>query len=191
MDNHTNEHDLPMCGICHNDPPINGVKLECGHIFCYLCIKSASEITCTCAICRAEIGFEFNFQEHNLLGTIKVPSSRDGYYWFYEGYQGWWLFDPDTNNEIEETYRRGNRKLEKFIAGGPYTIDLIDMLQRRSDEPHSRARKICRATLNLDNILGMAGLKGKDFKDVLEMMRINESHNQQVPPVPQPRTSLR
>lgn len=170
-----------MCGICYNDPPINGVQLKCGHIFCYLCIKSASENSCTCALCRAEIGDEFNFQEHELLGTIKVPSSQDGHYWFYEGYRGWWMFDADTNREIEEVYRRGDTRLEKYIAGGVYIIDLASMNQRRQDDPGGRARKICRATLQLNNILGMAGMKGQDFKEALEMMRENETHDQLVP----------
>ena len=168
--------ELPMCGICHNDPPINGVQLRCGHIFCYLCIKSASETSCVCALCRAAIGNEFNFQEHNLIGTIKIPSSDDGHYWFYEGFRGWWLFDADTNRDIDAAYRRGEERLEKYIAGGVYLIDLTNMTQRRLDEQSGRARSICRATLYLDDILGMAGLKGQDFRDVLEMMRTSETH---------------
>jgi hypothetical protein len=136
-----------------------------------LCIKSASEITGSCAICRTEIGHEFNFQEHNILGAIKAPTSRDGHYWFYEGFRGWWLYDAETNNELEEAFTTGATRVEKFIAGGPYVIDLTRMVQLRQDDPQARARRICRATLELDNILGMAGLKGSDFKDMLEMMR--------------------
>lgn len=169
---------LPMCSICHSDPPVNGVQLRCGHIFCFLCIKSASETTGVCAMCRAEIGNEFNFQEHQILGTIKLPSSSDGYYWFYEGFRGWWLYDADTNRELEQAYRQGRTTIEKFIAGGTYIIDLIHMAQKRRDDDHGRARKICRATLNLENILGMAGLKGQDFREALDMMKDADRQNQ-------------
>lgn len=169
------EPALPMCGVCRNDPPVNGIRLKCSHIFCFLCIKSASETTGVCPLCRDEIGHEFNYQEHAILGTIQAPTSADGYYWFYEGYRGWWLFDAETNREIEAAHQEGTRSVLKFIAGGYYVIDLETMQQRRQDEEHGRTRRICRATLDLDNIIGMAGLKGQDFKDALEMMRMADS----------------
>uniref|UniRef100_A0A6G1SHS2 E3 ubiquitin-protein ligase n=1 Tax=Aceria tosichella TaxID=561515 RepID=A0A6G1SHS2_9ACAR len=182
MDIDQQEQPLPMCAICHSDPPVNAIRLNCGHVFCYLCIKNASETTCACALCRREIGNEFNFQEHEILGTVKAPTSRDGHYWFYEGFRGWWLYDPETNNELEEAYRRGATRMEKFIAGSDYVIDLTQMLQVRkqvdvNDIP-GRPRRICRAKLDLNNILGMAGLKGKDFEDMLQMMRESDQQNE-------------
>lgn len=169
------EPELPTkCSICHNEPPINAVQLDCNHIFCFLCIKSASEITGLCPLCRAEIGIEFNFQEHEILGTARVPTSSDGYYWFYEGFKGWWLYDAETNQKIEEAHSEyktgGPTTVERFIAGFIYTIDFQSMNQKRK-EGDGRERKICRATLELENILGMAGLKGKDIEELLDMMR--------------------
>lgn len=185
MDLDQNEDDdssrLPMCSICHVDPPVNGVQLTCGHVFCYLCIKSASETTGVCAMCRTEIGDEFNFQEHQILGTIKLPSSNNGHYWFYEGCRGWWLYDADTNRELEQAYSQGTTSIEKFIAGGVYVIDFNHMAQRRKDDDHGRVRRVRRATLELDNILGMAGLKGKDFQEALEMMKVAETQNRNIP----------
>lgn len=181
MDVQVTQDDLDLCSICHNDPPVNGVRLKCGHVFCYLCIKSASELTGVCALCRTEIGLEFNFQEHSILGTVKVPSSLNGYYWFYEGYRGWWMYDADTNRDLESAYQRGEPKLETFIAGGVYVIDIVNKVQRRKDED-GRPRNICRATLELENILGMAGLKGQDFRETLDMMRYAERHID--PPAP-------
>lgn len=166
--------NLPsMCSICHNEPT-NAVQLNCGHIFCYLCIKSASETTGMCALCRCEIGIEFNSQEHDILGAARVPSSFKGYYWFYEGYKGWWLYDAETNNEIERAYERlpsgGPPILERFIAGSIYNIDVENMTQQRKDDD-GRKRRICRETLELENILGMAGLQGRDFTELLDIMK--------------------
>ena len=181
-------HEVPasaMCSICH-DRLVNGVPVpNCGHVFCWLCIKSACETTGVCPLCRKEIGYEFNFQEHRILGTVKLPAaSRDGFYWFYEGYQGWWLYDSDTNHDIESAYQRGESVIERYIAGSVYTIDLENMTQQRKDEPEGRQRKVCRATLNMENILGMAGLKGKDFTDALEMMRFANPSNDDYPAPP-------
>jgi len=158
------------CSICYNQPPINAIKLDCGHIFCYLCIKSASETTGTCALCRVEIGVEFNFQEHPIVGVAQVPYSANGHYWFYEGYKGWWLYDAETNREIEEAYQRQQQEIEKFIAGYIYVIDIRNLIQRRKGGD-GRSRKICRATLDLENINGMAGLRGHDFEELLGIMR--------------------
>ena len=159
-----------MCSVCHSEQPINGVQLECSHIFCYLCIKSAAETTGRCPTCRTEIGLEFNYQQHNIIGIQKIPHSRDGQYWFYEGFRGWWLYDADTHSKIEATFREGSTSLEQFIAGYFYVIDLEKMEQRRKDG-FGRARKICRSDLKLDNIIGMAGLKGADFDETLKMMQ--------------------
>jgi hypothetical protein len=125
---------------CYSNPPVNGIRLTCGHIFCYLCIKSASETTSHCAVCRREIGHEFNFQGHEILGPIRAPTSDDGHYWFYEGFRGWWLYDAETNIELEASFRRWERIVEKFIAGGPYVIDLERMVQVRIDDEHGRER---------------------------------------------------
>lgn len=163
--------DPVMCSICHNEPPVNAIQLNCGHIFCFLCIKSVAEIAGCCALCRAEIGLEFNFQEHQILGLAQVPSpDEQDSYWFYEGFRGWWLYDADTTREINKARARGESQLERFISGNMYVIDLAEMQQFRKDG-EGRSRSICHATLDLDNILGMAGLKGQDFDEILTMMK--------------------
>lgn len=149
---------------------MNAIRLNCGHIFCYLCIKGVAETTGVCALCRAEIDIEFNYRSHEILGAARLPSSRDGYYWFYEGYQGWWLYDADTTREIEQAYQRGDAYIEKLVAGSVYTIDLQNMIQQRKDG-EGRKRKICREKLSLNNILGLSGLRGEDFQAILGMMR--------------------
>lgn len=165
------ESPLPGCSICRIDPPINAVRLDCGHIFCFLCIKSASETTGTCALCRAEISLEFNFRQHEVIGALQVPTaSDDGFYWFYEGFRGWWLYDRDTNRAIEKAYRDGSPSLERFLAGTNYVIDLRNMCQKAADG-YGKVRKVLRSTLELDNILGLSGLKSQDINSSIDMMR--------------------
>lgn len=170
--------DPIMCSICHNEPPLNAIQLDCGHIFCFLCIKSVAETTGCCALCRKEIGLEFNFQEHQILGLAQIPTSDEqNSYWFYEGFRGWWLYDAETTREINKTRNRGVSRLERFISGNVYVIDIDKMEQCRKDG-QGRSRKICHATLELDNIIGMAGLKGPDFDEILMMMKTARENQQ-------------
>ena len=168
--NNLQEQDPTICVICHGEPPTNAVRLGCGHIFCYLCAKSEAQIRGICPLCRTEISIGFDTQEHSIIGVARLPTSSDGYYWFYEGARGWWLFDADTNSDIEDAFVNDRKYVEKFIAGSIYSIDLDKMEQRRKDGS-GRARKLIRSTLKLENIVGMAGIRGEDFEDLLDLMR--------------------
>lgn len=121
-------------------------------------------------MCRSEIGIEFNYQEHSILGTVHLPTPNEGFYWFYEGFRGWWFYDADTNRRLEDAYKAGEASIECFIAGYNYDIDLRQMTQQRKDG-EGRVRKICRDTLDLSDIIGMAGIKGQDFDEIFEMMK--------------------
>ena len=103
-----------------------------------------------------------------------MPLSSSGHYWFYEGFCGWWLYDADTNYDLEKASEQNEAQVEKLLAGHVYVLNLIEMTQyRKYDE--SRKRKICRATLELNNILGIAGLRSRNIDDYLEMMKFAES----------------
>lgn len=163
------ENPITICSVCHSEPPVNAVRTDCGHIFCYMCIKSASETAGCCPLCRAEISIEFNFQRHQVLGAVRIPRSSTGYYWFYEGYQGWWLYDAETNQCLEEAYCRGDRRVERFVAGFVYVIDMNNFTQKQRDGS-GRSRKVRRDTIKLGNILGVAGLMGSEISEALAWM---------------------
>lgn len=164
------------CGICLA-PPRNAIELPCSHTFCFLCVKGTLETTGKCALCRWEIPLSFNFIEHDILGNVHLPKSSDGNYWFYKGYQGWWLYDGDTTTELENAWNRGDETFKKVIAGSTYIIDFRDMTQRREDGD-GNGRQVCRAPLDFDTILGLAGIRGHDFEGMLEMMRFQDNFRQ-------------
>jgi len=144
-------------------------------VFCYLCIKGAAETTGYCPLCRADIGKDFNSREHQVLGKIKLPSSKNGNYWFYAGFRGWWLYDADTNSELEKAYEEKHNTLDVFIAGRLYVVDFVHMAQRRKSGEPGRVRRVRRGTLDLDDILGIAGLKGSEVQQAIQMMRRSDS----------------
>lgn len=160
-----------ICSICRCEPT-NAVKIDCGHVFCYMCIKSATETIGTCALCRQEVSLDFNFKRHQVIGPTKIPSSNNGYYWFYQGYKGWWLFDADTHKELEKAYQENLDSIPKQLAGHMYIINFRTMTQQR-ESGDGKARKIIRATLGDldDNILGMAGLRSHDIDETIEMLK--------------------
>lgn len=156
-----------FCSICLQNYQLP-VKLECNHIFCFLCIKGANEKNeKRCALCRQAIRNEYfskpNLLNQNLLEDLlnKREEAEEAYVWYYEGKNGWWRYDEQTNREIELKYNQfaEDKNLFKLvICGKLYFIDLENNLQIRVDNIHLK-RKIKRDKLNIDKLKGIAGIK--------------------------------
>lgn len=139
-----------------------------------MCIKSEASRTQKCALCRADIDVDLDFGHLDVVGNIQLPCcSEDGYFWFYEGKTGWWMYDADTNSELEKAFRNGIKRIEKLIAGEVYVLSLRRLTQYRKDD-RSRARKICRETLKLRSILGLAGLRDMKLLERLSCTKNSE-----------------
>jgi len=105
-----------------------------------------------------------------------VDKSEDGLpencaQWFYEGKNGWWLYDKRAIEEIEEAFKSGSSKCQLLIAGFLYIIDFVKMIQYRKDEPH-RQRKIKRDELKATVSKGVAGLKMDQSKSKAQSGKI-------------------
>ena len=85
---------------------------------------------------------------------------------YYEGRNGWWLYDQRTNDEIDQAFRRGDRRVEILIVGHLYIIDFENMHQYRLNDTQRRRR------IKYDLISapkkGVGGLK-------LDLQRLNSS----------------
>lgn len=155
------------CSICWSEPPINAVQMDCNHVFCYLCIKSVASATGCCPLCRSEINVSFDFGEVKLVGDAKLPEgSKDGFFWFYKGRKGWWLYDADTTRELEAAFEAGKKRVERLIAGHVYVMSLKRLKQYRKDD-ELKTRQICREKLDLNDILGLAGMRNERLLDCL------------------------
>jgi hypothetical protein len=101
------------------------------------------------------------FEAPELLEAIsseEVPLYDDGYQWFYEGRDGWWIYDKRASDDIEAAFKSGLPKCDLLIAGHIYVIDFVKSLQYRRDEPH-RQRQIKRDLPNGNVTKGIAGLR--------------------------------
>lgn len=154
--------DCPVCLQSSSYP----VKLPCGHIFCFLCIKGVALRSRKCAICRQAITADF-LDKPTLIKVSKKnelvaeSSSQDEtekeYVWYYEGRNGWWQYDDKTSKEVEAAFKNGKRSCTLLIAGFLYLIDFENMFQMRRNEP-GRRRRIKRDKRDVDS-KGVAGIR--------------------------------
>lgn len=147
------------CSICLQGL-INPVKLPCGHSFCFLCVKGVANINRTCALCRKPFPQEFIDKPTVLATDVRddhMSLSSPRHVWYYEGRNGWWLYDQRTNDEIDLAFRRGERRVEILIVGQLYVIDFENMQQFRLNETQRR-RRIKYDLLSAPK-KGVAGLK--------------------------------
>ena len=172
----------PECSVCLQ-PSYYPVKLPCGHIFCFLCIKGVALRSKRCALCRQPITPDFfenptlvkvvgttaeaavpkcsrveDLQNNPGAGNVESASEEfEEYVWFYEGRNGWWQYDEKTSSEVENVFKTGKRSCTLLIAGFLYTVDFENMFQARKQEP-GRRRRIKRDKLDAES-KGVAGIR--------------------------------
>lgn len=74
------------CPICLG-PAVFPVRIPCGHVFCFLCVKGAARQANKCPMCRQPIPVDFD-KNPTVLEREEVEMLDDGYQWFYEGKNG-------------------------------------------------------------------------------------------------------
>ncbi len=165
----------PECAICLQGC-VHAVRLRCNHIFCYLCVKGATNQSKRCPICRQVVESNY-FENPILIDDIIAKDIKlfdDNKQWFYEGRNGWWVYDMRTSQDIENAFKSNESKCELLIAGFLYVIDFERMIQYRRNEPN-RMRKIRRDRPDINSTKGVAGLR-TDLSDLFsQQLRLQSS----------------
>ncbi|CAF3352852.1 unnamed protein product [Rotaria socialis] len=152
----------PECSVCLQ-PYVNPVKLPCGHSFCFLCVKGVANMSHNCALCRNPFPRELIDKPKVLALELRDDESITSTtttlrnVWYYEGRNGWWMYDQRTNDEIDQLFRRGERRAEILIVGHLYVIDFENMTQYRLSDTQRRRR--IKYDLMSAPKKGVAGLK--------------------------------
>eukprot|EP00092_Neocalanus_flemingeri_P004657 GFUD01005021.1.p1 GENE.GFUD01005021.1~~GFUD01005021.1.p1 ORF type:complete len:327 (+),score=133.56 GFUD01005021.1:87-1067(+) len=151
------------CAVCLQ-PCVYPVQLPCKHIFCFLCVKGVTTQSKRCAMCRREIPPDYLLNPEllskvdlTLEGGRGFEEGGEYWQWFYEGRNGWWVYDERTSQEVEMHYKNGDQRCELLIAGFLYIIDFEHMLQYRRNDP-SRRRRVKRDVATGPK-KGVAGLR--------------------------------
>lgn len=162
----------PDCPVCLQSC-FYPVKLPCGHIFCFLCIKGVVLRSRRCALCRHSVTADY-LENPTLIKVVtkdiknekasktdekNVEESEEDqeYVWYYEGRNGWWAYDEKTSPEVEKAFKSGQRSCTLLIAGFLYVIDFENMFQMRKNEP-GRRRRIKRDKRDVER-KGVAGIR--------------------------------
>ena len=161
----------PDCPVCLQQC-FWPVKLPCGHIFCFLCIKGVVLRSRKCALCRHSLAVEYldnptlikvvdkaNKEEKATKAKEKTgdETDADDFVWYYEGRNGWWSYDEKTSLEVEKSFKSGQRSCTLLIAGFLYVVDFENMFQTRKNEP-GRRRRIKRDKKDVES-KGVAGIR--------------------------------
>eukprot|EP00092_Neocalanus_flemingeri_P013153 GFUD01014172.1.p1 GENE.GFUD01014172.1~~GFUD01014172.1.p1 ORF type:complete len:329 (+),score=131.34 GFUD01014172.1:89-1075(+) len=151
------------CAVCLQ-PCVYPVQLPCKHIFCFLCVKGVTTQSKRCAMCRREIPPDYLLNPEllskvdlTLEGGRGFEEGGEYWQWFYEGRNGWWVYDERTSQEVEMHYKNGDQRCELLIAGFLYIIDFEHLLQYRRNDP-SRRRRVKRDVATGPK-KGVAGLR--------------------------------
>lgn len=161
----------PDCPVCLQSC-FYPVKLPCGHIFCFLCIKGVVLRSRKCALCRHSVTVDYlenptlikvvdkdNKESKASKADVKHVEDDDPqeFGWYYEGRNGWWAYDEKTSTEVEKAFKNGQRTCILLIAGFLYVIDFENMFQTRKNEP-GRRRRIKRDKRDVES-KGVAGIR--------------------------------
>lgn len=156
------------CSICLDKLKFP-VKLECNHYFCYVCIQQALMNTRICPICKKNvsagfdlennINFSYDGEEFPATTSRRIEEDdNDEICWYYEGFKGWWKYDPNISRRIEQEYMKNKRGCFKCnINNKDYTINFRLMRQIRCDD-ETRLRKIKRDSNDVI-CKGIAGIR--------------------------------
>lgn len=127
-------------------------------------------------MCRQDIPPDY-LEHPELVSHLDLTREESGYedggQWFYEGRNGWWLYDERTSQEIEGFWSQGDKRCELLIAGFLYIIDFENMMQFRRNDP-SRRRRIKRDAASGPK-KGVAGLRVEGSEETEIVESVNSS----------------
>lgn len=162
-----------QCCICMDELNLP-ITTDCGHHFCFLCLKGVIETSTysQCPLCRSVITTDlddFHVDEDFLIDKKDMII----HYWMYSGRNfGWWNYDEKTNELIEEYYQdfigddtSSDEEEEYVITIGPneYIIDFSAMMQIKKNAPNKK-RSIKRVSVQDTSSVQVKGTAGiKDF----------------------------
>lgn len=146
--------------ICH-DKISNQTRLKCGHVYCYLCIKThLTLVNRVCPVCRCHV-------KHEELNCEKLDVPIGKHVWMYSGKNyGWWMYDRRANHELEDFYRQfrsgSGHQYEINLSGLNIEVDFKQMTQRGLGTGVTRS--IIRIDRSNESDYHINGLSGIPYK---------------------------
>jgi WWE domain/Zinc finger, C3HC4 type (RING finger) len=173
------------CCVCSDTIVTPFSVPACSHTFCYMCIKSVLQqaergvMDLACPLCRGPVSradllsasmkkSDWDKKQASIAGDTDA-SDTVTVQWQYAGRSGWWLYDNDTNEEIEAYYQTfqstgappADEPFTIRIGVQDYIVDFTAMMQRSAEHAWKK-RKIQRVAkkemFDKTHVKGQAGV---------------------------------
>ena len=167
------------CTKC-NKPVQLPVTLDCNDVYCYLCLKewcaNGGNGTCFNQQCKQPITIDINNVSDDFRATLLGMVGKS--VWLYNSVSndGWWMYNPDTSNTIENCYNNHLPTCSFMIGTKTYRISFNDNVQALVNVNNSNAqqkqRSVKRVTFTQSKIdeLNIKGISGMYFKTIVEQI---------------------
>ncbi|VDN06267.1 unnamed protein product [Thelazia callipaeda] len=150
------------CPVCYQEFTYRTRLPDCGHEFCFLCIKGVALRNGSCPLCRKSIPRSlfldpvlrrstdqvcefvsviayFTYQALNIsygssvLFFFSQTFTQNNKIFNKARYEGWWRYEPRHESEIEKAYQSGLHSIDLLIAGSLYSINFDSMCQYKKN----------------------------------------------------------
>lgn len=163
------------CAKC-NSPPQLPVVLECGDIYCFLCLKQKIQKTqeTKCNNCQKLIDIEIDNISQDFRDTLANLVTKPVWMYSSKSQDGWWMYNIETLDAIERCYENDLPMCSFMIADKTYkimfdtNIQSLVSLSDGSGQPKQRiVKRVLFSEQMIDqiNIKGIAGLFFKTIED--------------------------
>lgn len=171
----TNKISKDCCCYCFHIPTLPLTLSQCGHSFCYTCVKEhklSNPSTFKCPLCRTDINDDINHVKvDNLDAAINRYLNKPCWMYQSKDCKGWWMYEFYTNKKMEQLYQEDSTKQDNnFMLGvRSYTVDFSTMEQR--DNQYHKNRKVQRIDkfekqiIEDWNVRGIAGVYFRDLQN--------------------------
>ena len=139
---------MVICKIC-NEVSSLPYKLNCGHIYCFICLKSViNNGNSSCPQCNIFISDDLTKVKINDLYKYTVDYRK--IFWVYSSNfaNHWWCYNNDSNIQIENIYNDYKSRLD--IKKGLHTID-VNLSNIENNENSNSENDECDDDNYLDN----------------------------------------
>jgi WWE domain len=164
------------CVKC-NKPPQLPVTLTCNDVYCFLCLKEYmgnNNSTCYNQQCKQPITIDINHISEDFKTVLSGLNGKN--VWMYNSVSndGWWIYNPETSNNIEQCYSNGLPTVSFLIGTKTYRIlfssgvqTLISVNPTNGNGKQRTVKRVTFTQTHIDqlNIKGVAGIYFKTIED--------------------------
>jgi hypothetical protein len=167
---------MANCKKCNNPPQLS-VVLDCGCVFCFLCLKDYISIQSTqstqiLCICGQPLSIDIDHVSEDFRTTLNGLQGKP--VWLYSSLSGdgWWMYNIETSDQLERCYSGGLPTCSFQIGSKTYSANFQGAVQSliSSNPANAKQREIHRVDFDNSiieqiNIKGIAGVYFKTIED--------------------------